>query len=100
MSTYAKGTKVSVEKSQAEIQTILRRYGATEFFSAWVEEPAPSAAIGFRINGRMVRLELTAPKLEDFRCNAAGKRLGDALAPQLDAMYADGKMPRLLGNWS
>ena len=31
MSNYAKNTNVSVSKSQAEVQNILRRYGADRF---------------------------------------------------------------------
>jgi hypothetical protein len=40
---YAANTEVSAEKSRAEIETVLRRYGATGFMYGWDEtdgEPA------------------------------------------------------------
>lgn len=58
MSRYAEGTTVSVEKSKAEIEATLVRYGADQFFSAWAEG---KAIIGFRAKGRHVRFTLALP---------------------------------------
>lgn len=56
--TYARGTEVSVEKSRAEIETILKRYGATHF--AYMTEPA-RAVIAFVASGRNIRFDLPLP---------------------------------------
>lgn len=58
MSRYAEGTTVSVEKSRAEIEAVLRRYGADQFISGWSEG---KAVIGFRAKGRHVRFVLALP---------------------------------------
>jgi hypothetical protein len=65
MSRYAEGTEVSVERSRAEIETILRRYGADQFLSGWRET---GAMIAFRAQGRHIRflLPLPDPKAKDF----------------------------------
>lgn len=58
MGRYASETQVSVEKSRAEIEMILRRYGADQFVSGW---DADKAVIGFRAQGRFVRFTLPIP---------------------------------------
>lgn len=62
---YAADTKVSSEKSKAEIEATLRRYGADQFGSLWQEG---KAAIQFRINSKMVRFILPLPdsKADEF----------------------------------
>lgn len=62
--TYARGTEVSVEKSRAEIETILKRYGATHF--AYMSEPS-RAVIAFVASERNIRFDLPLPKVEEFR---------------------------------
>lgn len=59
--TYAKGTSVSVEKSRAEIETILQRYGATHF--AYMVGPG-KATIGFQAKDRRVRFDLPLPSVD------------------------------------
>jgi len=56
---YAAGTNVSAEKSRAEIERDLRRYGADQFMSGW--DAGGKAILGFRFNGRMIRMLLTMP---------------------------------------
>ena len=65
MSRYAPDTTVSQEKSRAEIEQTLRRYGATSFMYA---SEAEAAMIGFRINERMVKfiLAMPDPKAREF----------------------------------
>ena len=61
---YAKTTTVSPEKSRAEIESTLRRYGADQFMYGWQEG---RGIIGFRINGVPVRVILPLPSIEDFQ---------------------------------
>lgn len=64
MSHYAAGTSVSVEKSKAEIETILRRFGADQFVLGW---SGNGATIGFHCQGRMIRFDLRLPDRGDKR---------------------------------
>lgn len=54
---YAAGTEVSVEKSRAEIETLLRKHGATSFVCGWDDEQAMSVLV-FRLVERHFRLEV------------------------------------------
>lgn len=62
---YAATTSVSVEKSRAEIETILKRYGANKFAYYSDEQ---GAAIIFEAQGRRVKfvLPLPNPRSEEF----------------------------------
>jgi hypothetical protein len=59
MGKYAANTEVSEEKSRAEIEGILRRYGAQAFSYGWEED---RALIAFRAHSRHVRFEIAMPK--------------------------------------
>jgi hypothetical protein len=59
---YAKGTDVSVEKTEIEIKQTLRRYGATSFAS--FDAPG-SALIAFEMSGRRVAFRLPLPSRDD-----------------------------------
>lgn len=59
---YAVDTAVTVEKSKAEIETILRRYGATTFASGWDQE---RSVIQFEAHGRRLRFVLPMPDPND-----------------------------------
>lgn len=61
---YAEGTTVSVEKSRSEIETLLKRHKATAFFSATDEERGLSQ-VGFKLGGRLFRIEVRSPKAAD-----------------------------------
>ena len=39
MGKYASDTSVSLERSKAELERTLTRYGATKFFSSWQDDP-------------------------------------------------------------
>ena len=56
--TYAADTAVTVERSRAEIERTLTRYGATRFASGWDEG---GALIGFVAKDRRVRFRLPLP---------------------------------------
>lgn len=58
MSKYASKTEVSSERTRAEIESTLRRYGATGFMYGWEGE---RAIIGFKTNNRMLRFILPLP---------------------------------------
>jgi hypothetical protein len=55
---YAEKTTVSVEKSKAEIESILSRYGANQFISGWDQE---RAYIGFKMKNFMVKFVVPLP---------------------------------------
>lgn len=63
MSTYAAQTSVSVEKSQAELQRVLTRWGADQYAFGW---EAARAVVGFRAQNRNVRFVLELPSIDDY----------------------------------
>lgn len=62
--TYAAKTAVPVERSRAEIERVLERYGADAFMYGWNDK---GAAIQFRAHGKHVRFELPLPARDDKR---------------------------------
>jgi hypothetical protein len=73
MTRYAANTEVSCDRSRAEIESIIRRYGASQFVYGWSED---KAMIGFACNDRNVRFELPLPSRDDpeFAQTPAGRR--------------------------
>lgn len=71
MARYAENTSVPVEKSRAEIESILNRYGATSFLYA---TQASSALIQFDAKGRRVRFVLPLPDRSEERFSFKGVR--------------------------
>jgi len=55
---YAQATNVPVEKSKAEIETLLMKYGADKFASGWDMQ---GATIGFQLSSRYIRFVLPLP---------------------------------------
>lgn len=78
MRRYAENTTVPVEKSKAEIEGLLHRYGASEFMTAWHRDG--KAVIGFVMHDLMVRmtLKLPGPDEERFKKTPAGRRRRNA----------------------
>jgi len=64
MSRYAEGTTVGVEKSRAEIEKTLTRYGATAFAYAW---EGSRAVVQFQARERRIRFDLPLPDPKDPR---------------------------------
>ena len=64
MKPYAANTDVAPEKTRAEIERIVTRYGATRFMSGWEEN---GAAVMFEMRGRRVRFSLSLPERTDPR---------------------------------
>lgn len=58
MAKFAADTSVPVDRSRAEIERILIRYGATGFMYAWQQD---KAAIAFQIRGKQIRFVLPLP---------------------------------------
>ena len=72
MSRYAENTSVSVDRSKAEIEKVLHRYGADQFLYGTSSD---GALIGFRAHGRFVRfrLPLPDPKSHEYTRTPTGK---------------------------
>jgi len=70
---YAEKTTVPVEKSKAEIEKLLSRYGADQFMSGWDQK---KAFIVFRMANRHIKIVITLPDLnsEKFVKTPAGRK--------------------------
>ncbi|HYE98926.1 MAG TPA: hypothetical protein VEJ18_08445 [Planctomycetota bacterium] len=66
MRKFAAGTSVPVERSQAEINKILARFGADQFINAVSASP-PAVLLGFRAKGKLIRFHLPMPEAGAFR---------------------------------
>jgi hypothetical protein len=80
MSRYAQDTSVSVEKSRAEIEGTVNRYGATGFISGW---QGNKAMVAFEMRDRRIRFTLPLPDKNDKRFThtpGKGQRRDDASA--------------------
>lgn len=60
--SYAENTSVSVDKSRAEIEATLRRYGAAMFFSGWDDA---TSFIAFKMNDRHIKISMPLPSKTD-----------------------------------
>ncbi len=78
---YAENTSVSVERSKAEIESLLIRRGAKAFQSGWADG---QAAIGFILNDRTLRFKLPIPSKEDpaFNLTPGRGRKRDSVAAE------------------
>ena len=63
---FAEGTTVSPEKSRAEIETVLNRYGATGFAYAR-NDVTSQCRIEFAANNRRVRFDMVLPSKDEER---------------------------------
>jgi hypothetical protein len=72
MARYAAATEVSSDKSRAEIERTLTRYGAKQFMYGWDEG---RAIVGFIASGRQVRFVLPLPDRDakEFTRTPTGK---------------------------
>ncbi len=71
---YAADTSVSVERSKAEIERTLVRYGAAQFASGW--DSTGRAMLSFKIEDRIVQMTLQLPSPDDpcFHKTPGGRR--------------------------
>ena len=68
---YAASTTVTPDRSRAEIERTLRRYGADQFIYGWEQAREQgcrqtNALIGFRINSYQIRISLQLPDPDAF----------------------------------
>lgn len=75
MSKFASDTSVSVEKTRAELETTLRRFGADSF--GYMSD-RDQAAITFRVNQKIVRFLLPLPSPAEDRFTRHSRGLRDA----------------------
>ncbi len=66
MTPYAANTSVPVDRSKAEIESTITRYGAKSFASGWKDG---EAVVSFEINTRRVLFRLPLPAKEDEAFN-------------------------------
>lgn len=76
---YAEKTSVSTDKSRAEIERTLNRYGADQFMYGWDQK---KALIGFRLADRQIKFVLPMPDKSDkeFHRTPTGKARAEAAA--------------------
>jgi hypothetical protein len=73
---YAEGTKVSVEKSKADIEQLLRKHGATQFQSGWDADQGVSR-MTIRMQERIFRFDVWYPDIEVYRYTEQGRERSD-----------------------
>lgn len=66
MAKYAEGTSVPIERSQAEINKVLTKFGADQLAQASSQSP-PAVLMGFRVKGRLIRFHLPMPEVKSYR---------------------------------
>jgi hypothetical protein len=74
--TYAAKTDVPTDRSRAEIERALVRYGATGFMYAWEGD---NQAIGFKIHDRYIRIILPMPDRVRLETSTTGRRRSSAV---------------------
>lgn len=62
MARYAESTSVPADRSRAQIERTLTRYGADQFMYGWSGD---DAVVAFRMNDRQVRFLMTMPDRSD-----------------------------------
>jgi hypothetical protein len=69
--SYAAKTTVTPEKSRAELERILSRYGANAFGYGYEDG---RAVVSFRAHGRLVRFLVVVPPMSEFQWDGANRR--------------------------
>jgi hypothetical protein len=79
MSRYAENTQVPQDRSRAEIERILSRYGADQFMYGWQDD---KAVLAFRAHGRQIKFDLVMPRRDDpeFTLTPTSKRRSESQA--------------------
>jgi len=80
---YAEKTKVSTDKSRAEIERTLQKYGADQFMYGWDQD---KAIVGFRMLNKQIRFILPMPNRNDhqFTHHSRGRRTDSAAANEFE----------------
>ncbi|WP_027967288.1 hypothetical protein [Halomonas halocynthiae] len=79
MSRYAEKTSVPSERSRAEIEQTVSRYGASGFMYGW---DGGTAVMAFQMSGRRIRFDLKMPdrNSDDFTTTDTGRERAPAQA--------------------
>ena len=80
--SFAEGTSVPVERSRAEIEKLVVKYGATHFASGWMPG---GAVLTFQVKDRFVRFDLPLPDENDKSFALSNRRRYGARVPNTDA---------------
>lgn len=89
MTRYAAKTSVSSDRSRAEIERTLIRYGASAFSYGWDEG---RAVVMFRAYDRHIRFDLPVPDREEFRYTESQHRWRND--DQVDTAFEQGVRQR------
>lgn len=73
---YAESTSVPAERSRAQIEQLLVKYGADHYVSGFVEG---EAFVAFRARGRFVKFKLPLPRRDEKRFTQDPKRYWRAI---------------------
>ena len=84
MGTYAESTSVTSDKSRAEIERTLTRYGATSFMYGWDQQ---AAIVGFVADDRQVRFTLPMPSKDAREFTHTPSRGQKRTPTQVEAAY-------------
>jgi hypothetical protein len=87
--SFAEGTTVPAAKTRVEIESLVKKHGATRFASGWTDDK--KAAISFAVRGRLVRFTLALPTDADTK---ALRRNGYSLSADQRAKWIDGEERR------
>lgn len=68
--SYAAETEVPVEKTKAQIESLLMRYGADRFASMADRQ---AAVVAFSMGKKTIRFKLPLPTMEECRVSPEGK---------------------------
>lgn len=82
--SYASKTKVPVDRSRAEIERVIHKYGCTQYGTA-VDYATGRVQVQFRASDRLVRIEMDTPK-DDQRRRAKWRSLCLVLKAKLEAV--------------
>ena len=94
--TYAKGTTVSVSKSQAEILAMLKENGADDV--GLVERQAASSVLlTFQIKGQRFQVTVPTPKASAFRSTPRRRSGGSSRSAEDNRVQAEREVWRLIG---
>lgn len=83
---FAQGTSVPIDRSKAEIEATLARYGADQFVYG---AGGPGAFVMFRAHGRVIRFVVPLPDRNAFLSTAAGRVRSDTAV--LEAFNAEAR---------
>ncbi len=84
--TYAKDTTVPIERSKAEIESVLQRHGAVSFAHGWDDERR-LAFLQYKLRDRVVRHILVLPGRSEFERTPQKRQRTEAV---IDQEYAKG----------